>query len=372
MKSIVKGLALTTAVITGVISNGHAASATNLENPLYTPAAGEFYTKLGAGLMYKKANDNLVMQMKDHAGATEFPIWRGSLDLGYGIIDRLAVRGQFQYTHDGDIDRQGMNNGRLGLSYRVFDGKSTDGIVWDVYADAHLGGISEMDATLVNSKNNFGMTEPVTFDYANYSNGRWGAYLGTQVGKTWGKFTGSVFAEVLRTFGNDNNKITISDGVTAAGTGAAWLLVYQQYMVATGGNTATSSAMATAAMATLPDSFSVNTKSTWEYNLGLKSLYEIDEKWSAGAGFTFKHRATNSIKSIVSDNAVIQGMASRFVGPMDDGIDEYIVSVVAARQMNDSIQLGVYGEYTFDDAEAKSQNGTDVKMELGVRLNARF
>ena len=36
------------------------------------------------------------------------------------------------------------------------------------------------------------------------------------------------------------------------------------------------------------------------------------------------------------------------------------------------MQVAVYGEYTFDDANKMSQNGTDVKAELGVRLNVQF
>ena len=40
--------------------------------------------------------------------------------------------------------------------------------------------------------------------------------------------------------------------------------------------------------------------------------------------------------------------------------------------MTDITQVAVYGEYTFDTAHAQSQNGTDVKAELGVRLNVQF
>ena len=36
------------------------------------------------------------------------------------------------------------------------------------------------------------------------------------------------------------------------------------------------------------------------------------------------------------------------------------------------MQVAVYGEYTFDTSHKGSQNGTDVKAELGVRLNVEF
>ncbi|MDR0364828.1 MAG: hypothetical protein LBH92_07430, partial [Bacteroidales bacterium] len=85
------------------------AMAANMENPLYMPKAGEVYSKTGVGLMYKVADDSLAMKAKKHDGATEFPIWRVAENIGYGITDRITVRGAFGYTHDGDIDRQGMH-----------------------------------------------------------------------------------------------------------------------------------------------------------------------------------------------------------------------------------------------------------------------
>ena len=60
------------------------------------------------------------------------------------------------------------------------------------------------------------------------------------------------------------------------------------------------------------------------------------------------------------------------VADMNDGFDEYVLGLSAAYQMTDATQVAVYGEYTLDTAHAMSQNGTDVKAELGVRLNVQF
>jgi len=57
---------------------------------------------------------------------------------------------------------------------------------------------------------------------------------------------------------------------------------------------------------------------------------------------------------------------------MQDGFDEYIVSLSVANQLTDYAQVVLYGEYTFDTAHPMSQNGTDVKAEVGVRLNLAF
>ena len=57
---------------------------------------------------------------------------------------------------------------------------------------------------------------------------------------------------------------------------------------------------------------------------------------------------------------------------MLDGFDEYIISLSGSYQLTDATQVSLYGEYTFDDAHNGSQNGTDVKAELGVRVNVQF
>ena len=313
------------------------AYAANLENPLYMPKQGAMYSKTSVGLMYKIADDTTAMVNKGHDGATEFPIWRLHEDLGYGITDRLEAYAKVGYTHDDDIDRKGMHQGRVGLKYRAFE--TTDGFAWDVYADAHLGGVSPMSGS-------YGLNG---FDYDNYSNGRWGFHAGTQVGKTWSKFTSAMFFEVLQTFGNDNNEIDISK-----------------------------SQLAPLAAYGMPMEVSVDLKSTTEFNAGLKTFYQIDDRWSVGAGFTFKHHEDNGVEGLattVPNNPVILGYVSALetmLEDMNDGFDEYIISLSGSYQLTDATQVSVYGEYTFDDAHNGSQNGTDVKAELGVRVNVQF
>jgi hypothetical protein len=316
------------------------AMAANLENPLYMPTSGEFYSKTTAGLMLKVADSSDAHIAKGHDGATEFPIWRVQEDLGIGITDRIAIRGAFQYTYDGDIDRQGMNHGRLGLIWRAIE--TSDDIVLDVYADAHLGGINKM-------RGSFDFTNQV-FNYNNYSNGRWGVDAGVRFGKTWSKLTTSAFVEVLQTFGSSNNVIGISDPALAA--------------------------------AGVPEEISVDLKSTTEVNFGLNAFYQLDDRWSFGAGFKYNHHADNGVKGLATDIDWVDGYVTLVkprvdgliasLADMDDGFDEYIITLSAANQITDNVQVAVYGEYTFDDAHAQSQNGTDVKAEVGVRLNLRF
>lgn len=317
------------------------AMAANLENPLYMPTAGEFYSKTSGGLMLKVADSSDAHKMKGHDGEVEFPIWRIQEDLGIGITDRIAIRGAFAYTHDADIDRKGMNHGRLGLIWRAVE--TSDDIVLDIYADAHLGGINKMR----------GAYTATGFQYDNYSNGRWGADVGVRFGKTWSKLTTSAFVEVLKTFGNSNNVIDVAGLRLPVNMGG--MLITQLG---------------------IPSEISVNLKSTTEINFGLNAFYQFNDTWSMGAGFKYNHHADNGVKSLATEvpaaaNPIVQGI----VGPlsdMNDGFDEYIVNLSVANQLTDNVQVALYGEYTFDTAHANSQNGTDVKAEVGVRLNLAF
>lgn len=315
------------------------AYAANLENPLYMPKQGAVYSKTSVGVMYKKADHTDANQKKGHAGATEFPIWRAHEELGYGILDDLELYGKFGYTHDGDIDRKGMHLGRAGLKYRALT--TEGGFVWDMYTDMHFGGVSAMSGSYAADG----------FTYDNYSNGRWGFHLGTQFGQTWDKFSVAAFAELLHTFGNDNNEIDISSVAK----------IYNGM----GGK--------------LPSEISVDLASTTEFNAGFKAFYEINDTWSIGGGFTWKRHEDNGVEGLATDidmtNPVNAGLVSNLLKQtkdMNDGFEEYIVSLSVANQITDMMQVAVYGEYTFDNSHSGSQNGTDVKAELGVRLNVEF
>ena len=316
------------------------AMAANLENPLYLPSSGELYSKTGAGVMYKVTDSTPVNELKGHAGATEFPIWRVSEDLGYGITDRLAIRGSFAYTQADDINRKGLNHGRAGLIYRALE--FNDGTVLDVYADAHLGGVNKMRGAYIPVTRTVGY-----FQYDNYSNGRWGADVGVRFGKTWSKLTTSAFVEVLKTFGSDNNVIDVS---------ALGALMPMPGL--------------------LPDEISVDLKSTTEINAGLNAFYQLTDRWSFGGGFKYNHHADNGVKSLATEiNPAVKPVVAPLLAglsDMNDGFDEYIVSLSVANQLTDTVQVALYGEYTFDTAHDNSQNGSDVKAEVGVRLNLAF
>lgn len=366
---------------------------TNMENPLYMPGARVFYSKLSNGLMLKVADDSDAHKDKNHDGATEFPIIRIQEEMGIGITDRWAAHFSVQYTHDDDIQRTGLSAGRIGTTYRILN--LYNGFVWDVYADLHLGGIGEMRGQYNIAGKELSDTEVAAMsalsgqkygamglsgeklqaaiqqslvgyslqnasgviDYDNYSNGMWGFHVGTKVGKVWDRLTTSAFVEVLRTFGDDNSRIRI------VGSNAPIM-----------GNTST--ALVLASMGA-PAEVAAEFKSTTEINAGLNAFYQLTSKWSMGGWFRYNQHASQGVKKITTPvngeqlNAVKKALEDK-LSDMEDGFDEYIVGMSVAHQFTEHAQVALYGEYTFDTAEPRSQNGTDVKAEMGVRVNFKF
>ena len=326
---------------TASVVSAEAFAVSNMENPLYMPKNREVYLKTGAGVMYKRTDDTPALKARGMEHSNEFPVWRFTEDLGYGVTDRLALIGRFGYTHDDDIDRKGMHRGRLGAMFRVLE--EEDPLVWDLYSEAFLSGISPMKGTYT--------TRGFKFD--NYSHGRYGIIFGTRLGKTWDKFTLAGHIEYLQTFGNHNNKISIDPNVQSGIPGK------------------------TMGDINFPDEIEANLKSTSETCAGFDTHYQMNEDWSFGAGFEYYSHADNGVKSVhtkmpnAASEAVAQGLAKKYAN-MKDGWDEYTLKVNAANQLTDSMQLTLFAEYTFDDSHSGSQNGTDVKLEAGARFNARF
>ena len=354
MKKSLKYLIAATA---SVVSTG-AFAASNMENPLYLPQNREVYLKTGAAIMYKKTDDTPALKKRGLEHNEEFPVWRFTEDLGYGITDRLALIGRFGYTHDDDIDRKGMHRGRIGAMYRVLD--DAQPIVLDLYSEAFLSGISPMK----------GSYTPRGFKFDNYSNGRYGIIVGTRFGKTWNAFTAAAHVEYLQTFGNHNNKIALDPALRP---------LY--------GNSKVPTAYWGTTMAQLgfPDEISVDLKGTHETCAGFDMGYQLNSTWSLGAGFEYYEHHDNGVKGIhtklkdLSANPMVAAMQQGVVDGlldatknMKDGWDEYVLKLNVSNQLTDSMQLTLFTEYTMDDSHINSQNGTDVKLEAGVRFNARF
>lgn len=313
-------------------------SLSNMENPLYLPSAGELYSKVGFGVMYKVTDSNDAQKKLFHDGEQEFPIWRPSLELGYGITDRWTVHGQLGYAHNRDVHRYGFHLGRIGTTYRIL----SEDFIWDVYGDFHLGGISKMKGALITKTGN---PADLTFSYDNFSNGRWGYHVGTKVGKVWDRWTTSAFVELLRTWGNHNNEIDIS----ALG------------------------------LPGMPAKISVDLKSTTEYDFGANAFYQVNDRWSFGVGLKYIYHAENGLKKIHTDISgapvLVQNQVAGLLDQkkhMHDEFSEFAQSLTVAYQASDSMQVAAFVENTIDNGQRLSGSTTDFKAEFGVRLNVKF
>ena len=326
-------------------------SLSNMENPLYLPSAGELYSKVGFGVMYKVTDSNDAQKKLFHDGEQEFPIWRPSLELGYGITDRWTVHGQLGYTHNRDADRYGFHLGRIGTTYRIL----SEDVIWDVYGDFHMGGISKMKGSLVSKSGN---PNDLTFEYDNFSNGRWGYHVGTKVGKVWDRWTTSAFVELLRTWGNHNNTIKVPaetrnllDSTVGAMMGVPTL--------------------------GLPHELSVDLKSTTEYDFGANAFYQVNDRWSFGLGLKYIYHAENGVKKLHTKiaNPAGAGFADGLITQlkdMHDEFSEFAQSLTVAYQASDSMQVAAFVENTIDNGQHLSGSTTDFKAEFGVRLNVKF
>lgn len=321
----------------------------NMENPLYLPEQNMFYSKLSNGIMLKVADNSWAHREKNHSGGFEFPIVRVQEEMGYGITDRWAAHFMLQYTHDNDIGRTGLSGGRLGTTYRILN--LYNGFVWDVYGDIHLGGVGEMRGTY-NVKGDLRNPGSVygVFDYDNYSDGMWGFHAGTKFGHVWDKFTAQAFVEILHTFADDNNMIRV-----------------------VGANKVN---RLTLANMDAPTQISAKIKGYTDVSAGVQGFYEFSNRWSMGGWFKFNRHSDKGIDKITSDIPdglqLLKVALEKQLADMEDGWDEYVIGASFSNQLTDNTQVTVYGEYTFDDSHRKSQNGTDVKAEMGVRLNFTF
>jgi len=127
----------------------------------------------------------------------------------------------------------------------------------------------------------------------------------------------------------------------------------------------------------------VDTKGVWDYVAGLKTFYEINDKWSVGEGFTWRHRGTNSVKKLnvssTSKNpneatvaAITEGIGKQLGGSMEDGVEEFTLTLSGSRNITKNLQFTLFGECTFDIAEDKAQLGSDIRTEVGLRMNWQF
>ena len=107
----------------------------------------------------------------------------------------------------------------------------------------------------------------------------------------------------------------------------------------------------------------------------MNAFYQWTSKWSTGHGSAMNIMPTRCGKittKVAPGLEPVKKALENKLSDMNDGFDDYIIGLSVAHQFTDHAQVAVYGEYTFDTAHERSQNGTDAKVEAGVRVNFKF
>ncbi len=311
------------ALVLGVSANAMAAN--NMEGATFGANKGDFYAKAQFGMVQKKY-DGSDLNIKGIA--------RDDLYLGYGISDVTTVRTAVGYLSSVDEDKMGLYMGKIGMNHRLL-GKSQP-VILDFFYDLHLGG-------LIKSRGNAIVGAGGTdFHYDNYSHGRYAVSTGFQVGKEIGKWANAAWAEIRYNIAGDNNKYTFESIIPAVGNG--WV--------------------------------NADIKSSTDYAVGLKSSYEMTEKWLVNGAVTWKYTGSTSVDKVrlYGGGAMAPMVANSMLGDHQDAYQELIFNLGAYYNVAPNAQLGFYGEYTFDDAENNqvSHKETVYKYELGVKFNFMF
>lgn len=314
----------------------------NAESPLYMPKQGTIYSKTSLGPTFVLSDDTPRNKTS----------WRAREELGVGILNALKLYGKIDYMRDDNTQKSGIQFALAGLNFRAIDTMS--GWTLDLYADAHSNGFGAMRGSITSQ----GLIPDNCYD------GSRGLHVGTQLGKTWSKFSVSAFVGVERNFSNDDYKIKLIQVDMRPG----YNVMIRPKLDILG----------------FPNEISVRLDDRTNYNLGFNIFYQNDNRWSFGSGFKFMHKQKSVILSVTPpprapsqqflDGWPTAGMQINTENKILSYIsnfgwyDTYTFSMAAAYKLTDIVQIGAYSECTFNIF----RNNADVQAELGIRLNLTF
>lgn len=314
----------------------------NAESPLYMPKQGTIYSKTSLGPTFVLSDDTPRNKTS----------WRAREELGVGILNALKLYGKIDYMRDDNTQKSGIQFALAGLNFRAIDTMS--GWSLDLYADAHSNGFGAMRGSITSQ----GLIPDNCYD------GSRGLHVGTQLGKTWSKFSVSAFVGVERNFSNDDYKIKLIQ----VDMRPVYNVMIRPKLDILG----------------FPNEISVRLDDRTNYNLGFNIFYQNDNRWSFGSGFKFMHKQKGVILSVTPptrapseeflDGWPTAGMQINTKNKILSYIsnfgwyDTYTFSMAAAYQLTDIVQIGAYSECTFNIF----RNNADVQAELGIRLNLTF
>lgn len=303
---------------------GFNAFAANVEDGSFLANDGGFAYRLYLSSSYKNTTDDRYGSYND--------IYKGTLDLYYGLTEDITLTFQGIYTHNGTEERKGVQKANLAGYIRVAD----DVFFFDVLLGMSLGGI--MDAQMEGVYTAGGMK----IAPRNYSYGMYGLIGGGRFGmKVSPRFSAAILFEATHRFSQDD---TIDAEIDATAVGGTKFKAKGTF------------------------------KPLTDYYTQLGVSYEaIDNLYiNAKLGYQYyaekhlKEASTNSINGV--DTTIVNGLSG---STLNDSWHEFSFGISAIYAINNLFQIGPYYEYM----SGKNDPGalqTKQRMEYGLKINGAF
>jgi hypothetical protein len=312
--------------------------AANVEDGAYLADSGSFAYRLYLSSSYKNTTNEKYGSYND--------IYKGTLDLFYGLTDDITLTLPTSYNTNGTEDRKGLQKANLAGYIRAVD----DTFFFDVLLGMSLGGI--MDAEMEAKVSGTAVVGPTTevISPRNYSYGMYGLIGGARFGmKVSPRFSTTLLFEATHRFSQDD---TIDAEVDATE-----LRLPSQPITGT----------------------KFKAKGTFkpltDYYAQIAIAYEAIDSLYINSKVGYQYYAEKHLKEAYTDSAnpLDQGVINNLVarGSLNDSWYEFSFGISAIYGINNLLQIGPYYEYM----SGKNDPGalqTKQRMEYGIKINGAF
>ncbi|MDR2105462.1 MAG: hypothetical protein LBP51_06890 [Deferribacteraceae bacterium] len=317
------------------------AFAANIEDGAFLADKNSFAYRLYLNSSYK----NTIKEPRGYGSYND--IYKGSLDLYYGLTEDITLAFQGIYNYNGTEDRKGVQKANLVSFIRAAD----DVFFFDVLLGMSLGGIldAEMEAKVTGTVG--GDTEE-KISPRNYSYGMYGVIAGGRFGmKATPNLTMAILFEATHRFSQDD---TIDAEVDATGLRHQSLPVTGTKFKAKG-----------------------TFKPLTDYYTQIAFSYKAADKIYVNTKFGYQYYAEKHLKEArvdsASANAIDEGVITQLVaqGRLNDSWYEFSFGISGIYTITNYLQVGPYYEYM----SGKNETGalqTKQRMEYGLRINGAF
>jgi hypothetical protein len=316
---------------------GTDASAGNVEDGAFLAEKGGFAYRLYLSSSTKNT-------IKEKYGSYS-DIYKGTLDLYYGVTDDITLTLQGIYNYNGTEDRKGIQKANVEGFIRAVD----DVFFFDLLFGMSLGGIldSKMEADVSGVA---GISVDRTIYPRNYSYGMYGLIGGGRFGmKVSPRLSVAILFEATHRFSQDD---TLDAEVDATGLSHPTLPITGTKFKVKG-----------------------TLEPLTDYYTQIAVSYEPVEKLYINTKFGYQYYAEKHLKEASTDSAnpLDTGIVDGFLaeGGFNDSWYEFSFGISAIYAVNNLFQIGPYYEYMSGENSAGALQ-LKQRMEYGLKINGAF